>query len=258
MKITSPYAESYQIPKETLQSEALYSKIAARYDDVFIRAILSEGVLTKVVREVMDSKSVLDIGCGNGRWLDRFKPSSYVGLDLNDGMLKEAKGRYPKSRFVKADMTHLPFQNESFEGIISTFGAMCHLPLKSKQIMVRESTRVLVSGGMAIFTNGHSHSPSAVAITAAGGRVRMEGVPIRVHYTTPKMFVKLLSDFRLLRIEHYDYSYIPILPFKLIAFLFKRNYKKMYSRWMNLFNSCRKFPMTRWLGKYIMVVCQKS
>lgn len=257
MKFATPYAESYQTPKETLQSEALYSKIATRYDDVFIRAILAEGILTKVVREVMNGKSVLDIGCGNGRWLDRFKPSSFVGLDLNDGMLNEAKRRYPKSQFVQANMSHLPFPNESFEGIISMFGAMCHLPLKSKQIMVRESIRVLVPGGIAIFTNGYSRSPSAIPITATGGRVRMEGVRICVHYTTPKMFTKLLSDFRLLRIEHYDYSYIPILPFKFIAFLCKRNYKEIYSHWMNLFNCCRKFPITRWLGKYILVVCQK-
>lgn len=257
MKIATTYAESYQIPEETLQSEALYSKIAARYDDVFIRAILAEGILTEVTREVMNGKRVLDIGCGNGRWLNRFKPSSYVGLDLNDGMLNEAKIRYPRAQFVQANMTHLPFPNESFDGIISMFGAMCHLPLESKQIMVRESTRVLVPGGMAIFTNGYSRSPSAIAITATGGRVRMEGVPIRVHYTTPKMFAKLLSDFRLLRIEHFDYSYIPILPFKFIGFLCKRNYKEMYLRWMNLFNCCRKFLMTRWLGKYIMMVCQK-
>ena len=257
MGITTTFTGSYQTSKETLQSEALYSKIAPRYDDVFIRAILAEGVVTRMVREVMDEKRVLDIGCGNGRWLDRFKPSSYVGLDLNDGMLNEAKIRYPKARFVQANMTHLPFANEFFDGIISMFGAMCHLPSESKQVMVRESFRVLVPGGMAIFTNGYSRSPSAIAMTAVGGGVRMEGVPIRVHYTTPRVFANLLSDFRLLRIEHYDYSYIPILPFKFIAFLFKRDYKKMYSRWMNLFNSCRKFPMMRWLGKYIMVVCQK-
>ena len=39
------------IPKETVQSEALYSKVAPEYDTVFERAILAEGHLAEVVRE---------------------------------------------------------------------------------------------------------------------------------------------------------------------------------------------------------------
>ena len=37
-------------PKETVQSEALYAKIATRYDTVFERAILAEGRLIGVAR----------------------------------------------------------------------------------------------------------------------------------------------------------------------------------------------------------------
>ncbi len=92
-------------PRETAQSEALYGKVAARYDTVFERAILAEGHLTEVLRAALSGRSVLDLGCGNGRWLDRFEPSSYVGIDLNRLMLAEARKRYPAARFLQADMT---------------------------------------------------------------------------------------------------------------------------------------------------------
>ena len=60
-------------PRETAQSEALYSKVAERYDTVFERAILAEGRLTELLREAIVGRRVLDLACGNGRWLSRFR-----------------------------------------------------------------------------------------------------------------------------------------------------------------------------------------
>jgi len=89
---------------ETAQSQALYSRLAERYDTVFERAILAEGRLTDLVCEHMNGRSVLDLACGNGRWVSRFAPRRYVGLDLNEAMLDQARRRYPRLTFVQGDI----------------------------------------------------------------------------------------------------------------------------------------------------------
>jgi ubiquinone/menaquinone biosynthesis C-methylase UbiE len=245
-------------PKETVQSEALYAKIASRYDTVFERAILSEGRPTEVLRESLSGRKVLDLACGNGRWLNRFQPSEYVGIDLNGPMLEQAQERYPDAKFIQADMTAIPLPDGSFEGVMSMFGAMGHLPPAGQRAMVRETWRLLKPGGLAIVTNGNLWSPFSLPTTITGGRVRIEGVRVRVHSTTPRRFAELLGDFRILRLESYDYSYLPMMPLKFVACLLGRDYRPIYGEWMDLLGHCRYIPTMRWFGKQLLAVCQKG
>jgi SAM-dependent methyltransferase len=245
------------LPRETAQSEALYSRIAGRYDGVFERAILAEGRLTELVREHMAGRRVLDLACGNGRWLDRFDPADYTGLDLNTAMLDEARRRHFGARFVQGDMTKLPFADGAFDGVISMFGAMGHLPPAGQEAMVREAARVLAPGGAAVFTNGNQWSPFALPAAFTGGRVRIEGVRVRVHSTTPRRFARLLSGFDVLLLESYDYSYLPLMPLKFAACLAGRDYRPVYAGWMDRLDHCRYIPTLRWFGKQLVAVCRK-
>ncbi|MDD2891593.1 MAG: class I SAM-dependent methyltransferase [Candidatus Gracilibacteria bacterium] len=55
--------------------------------------------------------SILDIGCGNGRFLDTLKtsgfPYSYLGIDESSGMINEARKLHPQQDFKVLDMNHL-------------------------------------------------------------------------------------------------------------------------------------------------------
>lgn len=245
-------------PRETVQSEALYGKVAARYDAVFERAILAEGRLTELLRATLSGRRVLDLACGNGRWLSRFAPSSYVGIDLNRPMLEEARKRYPAACFLQADMTRVPQPDGAFDGVISMFGAMGHLPRAGQQAMVDEVWRLLRPGGVAILTNGNLWSPFNLPATIKGGRVRIEGVRVRVHSTTPRGFARMLSGFRLVRLDSYDYSYVPLAPLKFAACLLGRDYRPVYSHWMDILDHCRYIPTMRWFGKQLLAVCRKG
>jgi SAM-dependent methyltransferase len=244
---------------ETAQSERLYSRIAQSYDKVFERAILAEGRLTDIVRQSMDARNVLDLACGNGRWRTRFDPSHYTGLDLNERMLEEARRHYPGSTFVCGDMTNLPFEDAAFDGIVSLFGAMGHLPPEGQRKMIREGHRVLKANGLAIFTNGNDWSPFGIPLVLSGHRVRIEGVRVRVHSSSPKAFQRLLEQggFEVLDISSYDYSYLPIMPLKFGACLVGRDYRPIYSGLMDTLENCSCIPTLRWFGKQLVAVCRK-
>jgi ubiquinone/menaquinone biosynthesis C-methylase UbiE len=48
--------------------------------------------------------AVLDLGCGTGRLLRRMNPSSGLGIDISDGMIRMAREGAPSSlKFLKAD-----------------------------------------------------------------------------------------------------------------------------------------------------------
>lgn len=49
-------------------------------------------------------KSILDIGCGNGRFLEEAEklghiPDTYLGVDNSEGMIQEARKLHPESLF---------------------------------------------------------------------------------------------------------------------------------------------------------------
>jgi SAM-dependent methyltransferase len=247
------------IYSETVQSERLYDRVAPGYETVFERAILAEGRLTAVVRRYMDGKRVLDLACGNGRWLTRFAPRDYTGLDLNERMLAEARRHYPGSTFVCGDMTDLPFEDETFEAVVSLFGAMGHLPPQGQEAMVREACRVLQPDGIAIFTNGNVWSPFGVPLVLNGHRARIEGVRVRVHSSSPSSLRRLLEQggFEVLEVSSYDYSYLPIVPLKFGACLAGRDYRCIYSGLMDILENCCYVPTLRWFGKQLVAVCRR-
>jgi trans-aconitate methyltransferase len=75
---------------------------------------------------------VLDIGCGNGRFYDfiskKIDNIEYIGVDIDNDLLNEAKDKYPKAEFTKEDI----FENlDNIKGkynIVCAFGVTHHIP----------------------------------------------------------------------------------------------------------------------------------
>lgn len=73
-------------------------------------------------RLVSERGRILEIGCGNGRFLCNLDQSSRVrsfGLDYSFEMLKLARSRVPDGRYVAGDATRLPFKKSSFETVVA-------------------------------------------------------------------------------------------------------------------------------------------
>ena len=64
--------------------------------------------------------SVLEIGCGTGIDLQKFRESFEVhGLDLNDYALDIARKNLPNVNFKKGDITKIPYEDSSIDFIFT-------------------------------------------------------------------------------------------------------------------------------------------
>ncbi len=108
----------------------IFDSIAARYD--FLNTILSlnldERWRIRARDLVLDGteRSLLDLGVGTGRFIRLFlaakKWNRAAGLDFSSGMLQKARRELPSEvRLVSADFHDLPFHQDSFDLVISSF-----------------------------------------------------------------------------------------------------------------------------------------
>lgn len=144
------------LPGPTLA--AIYRRVASRYD-------LQHGLLTvrsdqrgrrlAVRHAVAPGESVLDCGGGTGSTAllaaRRTGPGGRVTLlDLSDGMIQVARARVRKAgleariRFAIGDLLSLPFRDDSFDAVLSTY-SLC--PVYDPAAGAREMLRVLKPGG---------------------------------------------------------------------------------------------------------------
>ncbi len=87
---------------------------------------------------------LLDLGCARGREVFRDKGRSVVGADLARNALRECREHYDCA--LAADLTALPFADRSFDCVVSSH-VMGHVPIASKDAVLREIRRVLEPGG---------------------------------------------------------------------------------------------------------------
>lgn len=136
--------------------QSIFDSIPKRYD--FLNTIFSLSLdrnwRKKAAKSVIEGneKSVLDIGVGTGKSISAFLKAKHfdlsVGCDFSKGMLDVAKGNVNGTKLTCADMHALPFADESFDIVTSSF------VLRSVQNMaafLSEVRRVLKPNGKFVF-----------------------------------------------------------------------------------------------------------
>ncbi|MGH7803396.1 MAG: class I SAM-dependent methyltransferase, partial [Candidatus Binatia bacterium] len=120
------------------------------YDEFFVPALFQEwaGRVADAAR-IERGEKVLDVACGTGvltrTVAERVGASgSAVGLDVNEGMLAVARAKSPGLEWRQAPAESLPFEDGTFDAVVSQFGLMF---FADRIRALREMRRVLRPGG---------------------------------------------------------------------------------------------------------------
>ncbi len=142
---------------EKKQIREFFDAIAPRYDflNTFLSFRMDDLWRRKALARVLkpEYRSVLDLGIGTGKFLKLFlEKKSWkqaVGLDFSQGMLVRAREDLKQTTgLVSADFHDLPFLDESFDLIVSSFTLRS---VKDIPRFLSEVNRVLRPGGTAAF-----------------------------------------------------------------------------------------------------------
>lgn len=103
----------------------------------------------------LNGKTVLDIGCGPGRWLAEFcqwgaDPASLAGVDLLEDRIRAAKRLIPNADIRLGDASRLPWQDEAFD-VVTQFTVLSSiLDAGMRRRVAGEMVRLLKPGGVAL------------------------------------------------------------------------------------------------------------
>jgi SAM-dependent methyltransferase len=104
-------------------------------------------------------RTILEVGCGAAmcsRWLAG-QGASPVAFDVSSGMLRHARAAAARTGIdvplVQADAQHLPFRDDSFDLVFTSFGAVAFVADSAR--VMREAARVLRPGGRWVFSTTH-------------------------------------------------------------------------------------------------------
>jgi SAM-dependent methyltransferase len=139
-----------QIDSQLQKHQAWWDSVDARdYDEACagFRPILE--ALDDVYLQFCRGR-ILEVGCGNGRFLSRLRHlgvSTMAGVDLSLGMLRDG-ARRALPNLVNAPAEGLPFKDASFDTIVAVWSV---LKYADRVPALREAHRVVRPGGYVIF-----------------------------------------------------------------------------------------------------------
>jgi ubiquinone/menaquinone biosynthesis C-methylase UbiE len=129
-----------------------YEGLAPSYDqDRFANSYgqyvdwMERGILTRWLRR-RSTESVVELGCGTGRFLNYAK----TGVDTSAAMLLEAGKKWPDRKLLQADAAHTGLETGGFDAAIC-FHVFMHLDVASCSDIFREAARLVKPGGSFIF-----------------------------------------------------------------------------------------------------------
>jgi ubiquinone/menaquinone biosynthesis C-methylase UbiE len=142
--ITATYTRFHSWMYETIVAPAVFTS----------HAVIDERFLIHLPRDAR----VLDVGSGGGLFTnyvaDRRPDVHIIGLDLSQPQIERARKRMrdysDRVRFQLGDATQLPFQDRTFDGVIS-YGSIKHWT--SRETGLAECLRVLKPGSPLLVTD---------------------------------------------------------------------------------------------------------
>lgn len=135
-----------------MNTEKMFDEVSSNYD--FLNDLISLG-LHKIVKqkalselEFKNGDRILDLCTGTGDIAgfikEKYPNIDVTGIDLSSKMLDIARKKHGNIDFIKCDASKLPFRDNEFDFIISTFGFR---NIRDKKSAISEIKRVLKNEG---------------------------------------------------------------------------------------------------------------
>ena len=166
---------------------------------------------------------LLDVGCGSGQLaLIAAKDGLEVtGVDIASNLVERARARAQaeglRARFEEADVEALPFEDASFDVVVSLIGAMF---APRPELVAKELLRVCNPGGTIAMANWTPQGFVGQMFKTIAKFIAPSGMPSPVLWgdeaTVRKRLGKGLSELNLVR-RHYTFSY-PFPPSEVVEF----------------------------------------
>lgn len=128
-----------------------YNHIAPDFSNTRVNIWSEIAVLFDYIKK---SDKVLDLGCGNGRFVNiiKEKGGEYFGTDVSENLINIAKKKYPNENFQTTQALKLPFSDNYFD-IIYSIAVLHHIPSNDFRLeFLQEAKRVLKIGGIFVLT----------------------------------------------------------------------------------------------------------
>jgi ubiquinone/menaquinone biosynthesis C-methylase UbiE len=132
-----------------------YERWAATYDSFPNPLLVREQRHLVPLLGDLRGKTILDLACGTGRWLEILlrQGAAGVGIDCSTSMLRTARQKSAiASQLAHANCEMLPFRSESFDLAVCSF-ALGHI--RELGCLVRELAYVMKPGGEVFITDLH-------------------------------------------------------------------------------------------------------
>ena len=110
------------------------------------------GKVLDFLKQVVKGKSILDLGCGTGKYLIPLAPlaNAYCGLDISEDQLRIVKSKgngFDNVSFLCSSAESINLPDESVDAVISTWVLGTILDEKRREKATREAERVLKRNG---------------------------------------------------------------------------------------------------------------
>ena len=132
------------------------------YYEIFSIAEDSECKVANYIKELVNSKIVVDAGCGTGKFLPIIEQyaNQYIGIDLSNNQLKKAQEKSLKSNslFINSTLDNIDLKSNSVDIIISTWVLGTITDLNERLSCLNELKRILKSNGQIILVENDLNS----------------------------------------------------------------------------------------------------
>lgn len=134
---------------------AMFDQVSSKYDRTnFILTFGLIDVWRVATREAIapgPGMSILDIAAGTGSSSVTYATAGadVVASDISEGMMEKGRLRHPELKFVQADATNLPFEDDSFDVATISYGLR---NVNDPDKALREMLRVTKPGGKLVVT----------------------------------------------------------------------------------------------------------